>query len=74
MSKLPEVVILGEERYSGKFLRSVTEAQAIRIFAKNDRNQVVNAWKQANGLSVPNYTKKRKKAEEPKEENKTGEE
>jgi hypothetical protein len=67
MAKLPEVVKLGNERYSGSYLRSVTEAQAIKVFKHKDRGQVVNAWKQANGLSVPNYTKKKKVAEDQNE-------
>jgi len=51
MSK-PKVIELGKERFSGDWLRSVTEEQAIKRLPKHDKNQVINAWKQANGLSV----------------------
>ncbi len=48
---------LGKEKYSVKWLRSVTEEKAVRSLPHLDRNQVVNAWKQANGLTKRNSAK-----------------
>ncbi len=48
-----EVVELGDNLISVAWLRSVSEGQAIR--SCSDRNQVIKAWKIANGYSVPNY-------------------
>lgn len=53
---------LGKNLYKISWLKSVSQAKAIQILThpvKNKpRNQIVNAWKQANGLSVRNYNKK----------------
>lgn len=51
-------IILGTEKYNVAYLKSVTEERAIRTFKHLDRNQVINAWKQANGKTVPNRSKK----------------
>ena len=48
-----EVVGLGDNTLSVAWLRSVSEGQAIR--SCSDKNQAINAWKIANGYSVPNY-------------------
>ena len=47
---------LGEHKYKISWLRNVTERQAVNILSKvgRDVNQVKNAWKRANGLSVRN--------------------
>lgn len=50
-------VELGQIKYSVQFLKSVTEEKAIQSMPGRDRNQVINAWKQANGLSVRNHEK-----------------
>jgi hypothetical protein len=67
------VIELGDVRYSGVFLRNVTEEEALKHYPHLDRNQVKNAWKQANGKTVRNYTKKTKKVKEKPKENKDGE-
>lgn len=47
--RLPKRVKLGKNDFNGDFLRSVTEKKALQVFAHLDKNQVINAWKQANG-------------------------
>ena len=51
-----KTITLGENVYNAEYLRSVSEKVAVRSMPKNDRAQVVNAWKQANGKSVRNHT------------------
>tara|TARA_R110002051_G_scaffold270256_1_gene330739 strand:- start:60 stop:254 length:195 start_codon:yes stop_codon:yes gene_type:complete len=55
-------ITLGKNLYKISWLKSVNQDKAIQILThpKQDkpRNQIVNAWKQANGLSVRNYSKK----------------
>ena len=48
---------LGKEAYNVAFLRRVTEDQAIKMLPHLDRNQVINAWKQANGLTKRTHAK-----------------
>jgi hypothetical protein len=62
MSKA-KIIELAEERYNADWLRSVSEEQAVRALPMKKGSQVRNAWKQANGLSVRNYAKKRKKSD-----------
>lgn len=58
-------IVLGKVNYNAEWLRSVTEQKALIILAsKFEVNQIKNAWKQANGFSVPNYSKKSKKKPE----------
>lgn len=52
------ILELGKEKYNADFLRTVSEEDAMRIFGggkKSNKNQIKNAWKQANGLSVRNH-------------------
>jgi len=60
MSAELDVIVLGKERFSGKWLRSVTVELSIKILFNHDKNQVVNAWKIANGLTKPNRLKSKK--------------
>ena len=53
MSK--EVIYLGEDRFSIVWLKGVTEKQAVNQLKGHSKSQVRNAWKQANGFSVPKY-------------------
>lgn len=46
---------LGENRYRVAFLKSVTEERAVRLLPKYPKDQVINAWKQANGLTKRVY-------------------
>lgn len=57
MEQLPDRVKLGKTDFNGAWLRSVTEKQAVKTLPHLDKNQVINAWKQANGLKKPNYAK-----------------
>lgn len=65
------VIELGGRRYNADWLRSVPEAQAV-IMLKNhcDISQIRNAWKQANGKTVRNYSEKveKPKKSEPKKQ------
>lgn len=52
------VIELGKEKYNANFLRTVSEEDAMRILSggkKANKNQIKNAWKQANGKSVRNH-------------------
>lgn len=52
-----KVIVLSDVKYNGDWLRSVPQNKAVKsLVHKFDRNQIVNAWKQANGKSVRNYT------------------
>lgn len=46
---------LGVESYSVAWLKSVTEEQAIKRLPHLAKDQVINAWKQANGLTKRVY-------------------
>lgn len=52
-------LILGEYSYKIAWLKSVPERVAIEILTKigRDHNQIKNAWKRANGLSIRNEDK-----------------
>jgi len=56
---------LGEYSYKVSWLKSVTESHAVTVMtgAGRDKNQIVNAWKQANGKSVRTEPKAKAKAE-----------
>lgn len=47
-----KVIEIGKIRFNAVYLRSVTEKKAISDYCHLERSKVVNAWKQANGLSV----------------------
>jgi hypothetical protein len=61
---------IGKSRINAEYLRSVSEKKAILDFKHLETSKVVNAWKQANGLTVRN-NKKSKKAIEKKVEKST---
>lgn len=62
MSKNNNIIELGDNKYNATALRSVTEQAAVLALRhKCDPNQIRNAWKQANGLSVRNYSEKAEK-------------
>lgn len=56
-----KVIELGKERYNADWLITITEEMAVRLIGGKNTNQVRNAWKQANGKSIRNYSKKSKK-------------
>ena len=55
-------ITLGKNQYKISWLKSVSQDVAVKVLTHpkqgKSRNQVVNAWKQANEKSVRNYTKK----------------
>ena len=59
ITKKGNYLILGEHSYKIAWLKSVTEAKAIEILTKigRDTNQIKNAHKRANGLSIRNEDK-----------------
>lgn len=59
-----KVLEIGKVRFNAEYLRSVSEKKAIKDYAHLERSQVVNAWKQANGLTVRNKKKTKKKKED----------
>ena len=50
-----KVIHLGEVRFNADWLVSVTEKQAVKTLTNHDKEQVINAWKIANGFSVPKF-------------------
>jgi len=51
-----KVIYLGDDRFNADWLRIVTENQAVmHLKGGHKASQIRNAWKQANGFSVPNY-------------------
>jgi len=50
-----KVIHLGEDRFNADWLKSVTERDAVRTLSNHSKNQVINAWKIANGYSIPNF-------------------
>jgi hypothetical protein len=56
-----KVIEIGKIKFNAEYLRSVSEKKAVKDYNHLDRSKVVNAWKQANGLSVRNNRKKTKK-------------
>lgn len=55
--ELPDVICLGKEKFSGVWLRKRSEEEAIKQLPAYDKNQVINAWKIANGLKKQNKAK-----------------
>jgi len=68
MGKKSNALEIGKTKFNLAYLRSISEKKAILDYAHLDRAHVVNAWKQANGLTVRNNRKKtttkKKKTEE----------
>ena len=62
-----KIIYLGDDRFNADWLKSVTENQAVQgLKAGHKENTIRNAWKQANGLSVPKYDSTEKPGEKPK--------
>jgi len=56
-----EIMYLGEDRFNADWLKSVTENQAVKDLQGGHKvGQIRNAWKQANGFSVPKYDSSKK--------------
>lgn len=53
-------IALGDDRLSIEWLKGITEHTAIETHRHIDPNRMRNAWKQANGFSVPNYSEDKK--------------
>lgn len=52
---------LGEDRFNTEWLMTVTENQAVKYLQAGHKvGQIRNAWKQANGFSVPKYDSSKK--------------
>ena len=49
-----KTIKLGKSQYSVDYLQSVTEKEAIANFPNMRKEQVTNAWKQANKKTVRN--------------------
>jgi hypothetical protein len=47
-----------EERFSIKFLKGIGLDEFLRLHSHSDDNRLINVWKQANGLTKPNRSKK----------------
>ncbi len=76
MSKKAKIITVGkgksEQRFNGDYLRSISEEIFIRQHPSSDPNRLRKVWKQANGLSVPNYENDDKQKEaKPKKEAKS---
>jgi hypothetical protein len=56
-----KVLEIGKVKFNAEYLRSVSEHKAIKDYSHLERSQVTNAWKQANGLTVRNNKKTKKK-------------
>ena len=52
---------LGEVEYNLAFLKEYPESYVLKVLVKggHDENQVRNAWKRANGLSIRSYEEKK---------------
>jgi len=51
-----KVIYLGEERFNADWLKTITENQAVmHLKGGHNEGQIRNAWKQANGFSMPKY-------------------
>ena len=58
MAKSINVIELSGQKYDENWLKSVPLNIALSVLGNHhDRDQVRNAWKQANGKSVRNYAK-----------------
>lgn len=64
-----KVIYLGDDRFNADWLCSVTEQYAVLALKGGHKTgQIRNAWKQANGLTVPNYDSTEKPKKKKKEE------
>ena len=67
-----DTIYLGDkERFSAKALRGMTEERAVYVIKGHSKNQVIKAWKIANGKSKPNndpYKKPEPKKKDKKED------
>jgi hypothetical protein len=52
-----KVIEIGKVKFNAVYLRSVSEKKACKDYSHLERSKVVNAWKQANGLTVRNNKK-----------------
>jgi len=43
---------IGKIKFNAEYLRIVSEEKAIKDYQHLEKSKVVNAWKQANGLSI----------------------
>jgi len=64
-----DIIYLGEDRFKAAPLRAMTEKRAVQIIKGHSMNQVIKAWKIANGKTKPNIDpyekpKPKKKKEE----------
>jgi hypothetical protein len=55
---MDSVIEIGKLRFNADYLRSVPEKKALSDYSHLERSKVLNAWKQANGLTVRNNSKK----------------
>lgn len=58
-----KVIEIGKVKFNAEYLRSVSEKKAVKDYSHLERSKVVNAWKQANGLTVRNNKKTAPKKE-----------
>jgi dsRNA-specific ribonuclease len=56
------------ETFNKAWLKTVTEETAVRTLQGYDHNTIRNVWKQANGLSKPNYVVKDEKPKRKRKE------
>lgn len=68
MSKKAKIITVGkgknEQRFNADHLRTISEEVFLRQnMSATDPNRLRKVWKQANGLSVPNYENDDKKTE-----------
>ena len=53
-----KVIEIGKVKFNAEYLRSVSEKKALKDYSHLERSKVLNAWKQANGLTVRTKPKK----------------
>lgn len=58
---------ISDVNFNAVYLRTISERKAIKDYAHLSRSKVVNAWKQANGKTVRNYSKSTKTAKKKSE-------
>ena len=77
MSKKAKIITVGkgknEQRFNADHLRTISEETFLKQnISSSDPNRLRKVWKQANGLSVPNYENDDKQKEaKPKKEAKS---
>ena len=67
-----DIIYLGEDRFSAKALKRMTEKRAVSVLKGHSKSQVINAWKIANGKTKPKFdpTEKPKPKKKKKEDEK----